>query len=163
MCKLLILGYGRHGKDTVAELIHSETKLAFQSSSVAAAELIIYPQMKERYPNARACFEDRHNHRAEWYKLICEYNLLDPSRLAQEILKSYDIYVGMRSQKELEASKHLFDLIIWVDASGRIEPEPENSCTVRPDSAEYFLFNNGTLDDLQYRVKRLCKFINLNQ
>jgi hypothetical protein len=155
--KLLIVGYGRHGKDTVAELINLHTNMKFQSSSLAAAEHVIYPKMREDYKSVEECFEDRGNRREEWYNLISEYNREDSSRLAKEILQHYDIYVGMRSIFELECSRSLFDLIIWVDASERLPPESNASCTITKNCADVIIDNNGTLEDLDRKVRRLSR------
>jgi hypothetical protein len=46
-------------------------------------------------------FEDRVNHRSEWYDMICEYNLNDKAKLAKGILEITDCYVGMRDRNEI--------------------------------------------------------------
>ncbi len=64
---ILIIGHGRHGKDTLAELIQVYTGFTFKSSSESAAEIFIYDALKEKYgyKSFIECYEDRHNHRAE--------------------------------------------------------------------------------------------------
>jgi hypothetical protein len=76
----------------------------YKSSSLAASEIFIYDTLKDKYgyKTPEECFEDRVNHRAEWFDLICDYNKDDKARLAKEIMKSADIYVGMRSNEECE-------------------------------------------------------------
>jgi len=155
--KILIMGYGRHGKDTVAEMLAQLLGVQFTSSSRAALEEVIYPVMQPAmgYTSLNECFEDRVNHRAEWYDLICNYNSKDPTRLARKVLERSSIYVGMRSATELQACKHanVFDHIVWVDASRRLPPEPESSCTVTPEMAHCVLNNNGTLEHLETQVR----------
>ncbi len=146
--KVLIVGYARHGKDTFAEMLG----LPFNSSSEAAMELAIYPilQAKYNYQSMAECFEDRVNHRKEWHDLIKAYNTPDKTRLAREILKENDVYVGMRCSEEVQAciEQKIFDTIIWVDASGRLPPESKDSISIKPDCANFFVTNNETLDDL---------------
>lgn len=96
--KLLIIGHKRHGKDTLAEIFRDNFGMTFNSSSNAAAEIFIYDALKNKYgyKSFKECFYDRMNKRAEWYDLICEYNVKDKARLAKDILKDNDCYVGMR-------------------------------------------------------------------
>lgn len=154
--KLIVLGHGGHGKDSVCEMLSRVFDLTFVSSSWAACDLVVYPALKEKfgYQNADRCFADRRNKREEWYSLISEYNTPDKTRLAREIFKFADIYCGLRCADEFRAIKAagLFDYAIWVDASGRVKAEPSSSCTVTPDLADVVLNNNGSTADLILEV-----------
>ena len=116
--KILVLGHGTHGKTFVTKLLREMTNLKFKDSSMAAAEIFIFDELKEKYgyKDLKECLEDRVNHRAEWYNIICEYNKYDKARLTKEILKENDIYVGMRDKEEIDECKKqgLFDYIIGV-------------------------------------------------
>ncbi len=156
--KVLILGHGRHGKDTVGEILRDDYGLAFESSSHAASESVVRPYLAERgihYTSAEECYEDRLNHRAAWYDAITDYNTPDKARLCRDILKTSDMYVGMRNRDELMASQKLFDLIIWVDAFGREDPESADSCTVLRSDADIIIDNSTTEKDLRMRVGSL--------
>jgi hypothetical protein len=159
--KLLILGYGRHGKDTLAEIFRDNFDISFISSSLAACEIAIFPILREKYnyKTIEECYEDRHNHRKEWYEMICEYNKEDGSRLCKDILKLNDCYVGMRSKKEFDASKHLFDLIIFVDASERHPVENSESCTISRKDADIIIMNDSSLKDFEEKANRLGNII----
>lgn len=155
--KLLILGHGRHGKDTVAEILNEKFGMTFQSSSQAASGIFLYEKLKNKfgYETPEECYTDRHNHRALWHKEISEYNTPDKSKLAQGIMKDNDIYVGMRCSEELKAcmEKGLFDYIVWVDASERIEyKESADSFNIDKGLADYYINNSGTLEDLENSV-----------
>ena len=152
--KLLIIGYGRHGKDCVAQMIVNETKMTSTSSSLFAAKEVVYPEMKDEYVSVEECFQDRHNHRKRWYDLICEFNRNDPTSLSKAIFKEHDIYVGLRAKVELDAVKSagMVDKVIWVDASQRLPAEGKDSCTVTKSDADFVLDNNGTLSDLRQNV-----------
>jgi len=58
---------------------------------------------------------------------------------------------------EYEASRHLFDYIIWVDRSEHLPPET-GSMDITRDSAEadFTINNNGTLADLDEAVDYLA-------
>lgn len=165
--KLLILGYGRHGKDTVAEIIRDKYGLQFTSSSHFAAERIMVPyfaSIGESYSSVDECYADRANHRALWHDKIAEYNSPNKDKLAHELLNSgCDMYVGMRCEKELAASRYLFDAICWVDSSERgIPPEPKSSCTVEYDASHMWLIrNNAGLEELAARVEDFMQFVEM--
>jgi predicted HAD superfamily Cof-like phosphohydrolase len=153
--KLLILGHGRHGKDTVAELI-SLHGYEFTSSSRFCADEIIFPALAPiyGYKTADECYQDRGAHRAEWFQLIADYNTPDASMLGRAIFADNDIYVGLRSKREFHALRNagLFDVVIWVDASDRLPPEDASSISVEPWMADFVIENNGSLNDLELEV-----------
>lgn len=154
--KILILGHGRHGKDTVADMISEMYGYTFESSSMAAAEIAIFPTLapKYGYKTVEECFEDRVNHRQEWKELITAYNTPDKSRLCREIIAGRDGYVGMRCPLEYEATRRLFDVVLWVDASERLPDDP----TMDIEYCDYWMYridNNGSLADLRAEVSTL--------
>lgn len=152
---LMLLGYGHHGKDTVADIL-THYGFTFVSSSWAAAEHVVYPVLSSKYgyQSVEECFNDRANHRQEWYELIKAYNTPDLARLARRIYDQANIYVGIRDRDEFYAAKDegLFDYAIWVDASKRLPVESTNSCTVKPDDADIVIDNNGPENHLPIRV-----------
>lgn len=158
--KILIIGQARHGKDTLAEYLSSKMKLKFSPSSEFVANEI-YPFLKEKYnyTSVKQCFEDRVNHRSEWFDFICDYNKDDKARLTKEILKTNDIYVGLRCKDELDIAKPLFDIIIYVDASQRCSPEPTSSCTITKWDGDIIITNDDTLEDFYKKVDNLISVI----
>lgn len=155
--KLLIIGHARHGKDTIAEILAEEFFMTFQSSSQAAADIFIYDVLKDKYGyiTPEECFEDRVNHRAEWHDLICEYNQHDKARLAKGIMENNDIYVGMRSNAEVECclDDGIFDLVIGVYDPRKPE-EPKDSFDIDMwKKADFVIPNAGTLEEFQYKVR----------
>lgn len=161
--KLLIIGAARWGKDSMAEILQEKFGLKFKSSSQAASEIFIYDVLKQKYGynTPEECFEDRVNHRAEWHKLICEYNIDDKSRLAKSILEHNDAYVGMRDSREIKECIHqgLFDIIIWVDASKRLPLESKESFNIDINDADIIIDNNGSFEEFQEKVIRLGKIL----
>ena len=161
--RLLIIGSARHGKDTFAEILQELYGLKFISSSQAAADIFIFDALRNKYnyANSVECFEDRVNHRAEWYNMICGYNINDKAKLAKGILAMADCYVGMRDRDEIiECKKQgLFDLIVWVDASDRLPLEDASSFNISKSDADVILENNGTFEEFKEKVKRFGKIL----
>lgn len=155
--KLFIVGPGRHGKDTVGDILAKEYGLTFRSSSMFCAELVVRPYLAERgivYPSLEVCYDDRHQHRVAWYEAIREYNQGNEARLSQAIFDEYDMYVGIRSRVEFLAAKHLSDLSIWVDASERVSAD-DPTIKIHPGDCDIIIDNNGTEDEMKDRLIRL--------
>lgn len=161
--KLLIIGHGRHGKDTVAEYLNTNFDLVFKSSSVHCAENVVYPALKDKYnyDSVHDCFADRYNHRSEWYDLISDYCKNDLARIGREIFKVSDIYCGLRNKREFHAIKNngLIDYTIWVDRSDWLETEPTSSMSLKPWMADYIIDNNGTLEQLYRNIYDLHAYL----
>jgi hypothetical protein len=155
--KLLILGHGEHGKDTVACMLRDLCGITFRSSSEAACEIAVFPYLSEiyGYDDWYECYADRRNHREEWRYLITEYNTPDKAKLCREIIATNDCYVGMRCPLEYAASKPLFDAVIWVDAGNRKPLDP--SMGIAPDTGMIWIDNSGTLPDLRYNVEMTAR------
>lgn len=165
--KLLILAHMRSGKDTLAEILNKHFYLKFESSSMAALKIFIFDALKEQYgyKTLEECFNDRLNHRKEWYDLICDYNKEDKAKLAKKILEDSDCYVGMRDKNELDEciKQDLFSLIVWVDASERLPPESSESFKIDKSCADIIIDNNGTLEEFEKKVIRFGKAIKLKK
>jgi hypothetical protein len=164
----MIFGYARHGKDTVAEILHESLGLRFVSSSFAAAEKVMVPFLASKgitYANLDDCYADRVNRRQDWYEQIKAYNTPDSAKLAREIYADNDIYVGIRNAVEFEAIRDegLFDYSIWVDRSKHVPPESTVSTSVLPSMADYVLDNNGTLEQLRFRALALYSYLTLRK
>ena len=164
--KLLVIGHMRHGKDTVAEMIEELTGMSFKSSSEMAAEIFIYDELKDKYGYSSfiECFEDRMNHRAEWHDLIKNYNYPDKAKLAKEILRHNDMYVGMRSQEEIDKciEDNVFDMIIGV-----FDPdkpfEPKDSFDIDLFASSDIIIPTGNLERVKEKVGKLCEYLLNNQ
>tara|TARA_R110001592_G_C13001838_1_gene735975 strand:+ start:47 stop:565 length:519 start_codon:yes stop_codon:yes gene_type:complete len=156
--KLLIIGNARHGKDSLAEIFRDKFGMTFESSSQSAADIFIYDLLKEkyRYNTPEECYEDRMNHRQEWYEAICEYNKGDKAKLAKGILERTGCYVGMRDRNEIKEciKQELFDLIVWVEASDRLPNEPSSSFNIDKGCADVIIENNGTYEEFHEKVLR---------
>lgn len=157
--KLLVIGHGRHGKDTVCEILRDIYGYSFESSSKFCSKLFLFDKLKNKYEylTEKECYEDRHNHRTEWYDEICAYNVPDAARLGKEIFKEHDIYCGLRNKKEYHAMKNcaVFDYVIWVDRTDHLPLEPSTSMSLEQWMADFTIDNNGSLIDLEFNIAQL--------
>lgn len=182
--KLMIMGYGRHGKDTVAEYLRDHYGMTFESSSHAAAEAI-FPLLKllEGYESVENAYSNRHTvHttyavgqdgqydvdiplRSIWYEAIRLLNAGDPTTLAKKIFAKNDLYVGIRSKEEFDACRKegLFDIAIWVDRSAHAPTEARGSCSVSWKDAEYLINNNGTLENTYRNIDELMETLGVQK
>lgn len=158
--KLLILGHGRHGKDTVAEILNRRYGLSFTCSSDAGLTKI-FPALKyiKGYETEEQAKADKFNNRLLWKELICLLNAFDKTALLKHILSMSDIYVGMRCKFEYEETikQKLVDRVIWVDASSRSPVDPSLTIDFDP-STMYYLDNNGDKEELEKNVSNMIEF-----
>ena len=158
--RIMLIGYGRSGKGTFCNQAAITKGWASIASSRMASELFLYDQLKDKYGYAdiEACYADRHNHRQEWYEAIRDYNTPDKSRLGKKIFGAgYTIYDGCRDREEFETLKAagVFDIAVWVDAGGRVEPESEKSMQLTMDDADIVICNKTSECDYLLKVQRL--------
>lgn len=161
--RLMVVGHGRHGKDTVCEMLQ-DYGFTFTSSSMEAAEVVFeIIQDKYNYKSLDECYQDRHNHREEWFDIITNFNQPDRTQLARRIYNKVDVYCGMRNREEFQQCKEsgVFDVSIWVDASKRKPIEGNGSMEIEYTDCDLFIDNNGTLQQLEKKVKHivLCVFM----
>ena len=161
--RLLIIGHGRHGKDTVCEILRDRYGFRFQSSSEFCARKFIYDELKLKYgyTNYAECYADRHNHRSEWYDMIHAYCRDDYARLGRDIFSENDIYCGLRNKSEFHAMRNtgVFDYCVWVDRSDHVLPAPRDSMNLEIWMADYVIDNNSTLELLQQATSELAEHL----
>ena len=159
--KIIITGHRQHGKNTICEMLPEEFSAV--SSSEKANELIVFDTLKDIYGYAtpQECYDDRDNHRVEWFDIICGYNKDDLSRLGTIIFRECNVYNGIRNKLELDAlrDKKEFDYLIWVDASARMPIETSDSMTVTKADADYILDNNSGKASLIYEVEAMMRWL----
>jgi dephospho-CoA kinase len=164
--KLLVVGHGRHGKDTVCELLE-EYRYTFQSSSKFCSELFIFNNLKDQYgyANEDECYNDRHNHRTEWYNMIHEYCSDDLAKLGRNLFAKHDIYCGLRNKREFFAmqNEEIFDYAIWVDRGDHLPKEDPASMSIEQWMCNYTIDNNGDLNRLRKNIAILMRTIFRNR
>jgi len=167
----IISGLARHGKDTACEILRDNFNLNFKSSSQAALDIFLFDVLNNKYgknyKTKQEAFEDRVNNRELWHREIALYNADSGYKLAHGIFKDNDIYCGMRSIRELEATKAWANVVgkrlhtIWVDASLRFTEltETAESIDITSHDCEYILLNNYGLDELYNECYKLITYL----
>ena len=161
--KLLVIGHGRHGKDTVCEILRDNYGFRFQSSSEFCAQKFIYEDLRHKYgyTSYEQCYTDRHNHRSEWFDMIHAYCQDDHARLGRDIFAANDIYCGLRNRAEFHAMRNtgVFDYCIWVDRSDHLPAESSSSMNLEIWMADHVIDNNSTLEVLNRSVGDLADYL----
>jgi len=161
--KLLIVGHGRHGKDTVCDILRSKYNFSFESSSKFCSKLFIFDELKDKYgyTDEEECYADRHNHRTEWYNMIHNYCRDDLARLGRNIFEAHDIYCGLRNKREFFAmqNEEIFDYAIWVDRTDHLPTEDPSSMSIEQWMCDYTIDNNGDIARLEKNVDVLMQTI----
>jgi hypothetical protein len=152
--KILIIGHGQHGKDTLAEMLIPKYQLKFKSATMYACEHIIYPLIGSNYNSMQECYDDRINCRELWKELITAYNTPIKSNLVKNVLEYSDIYVGLRDIQEYEecVEQELFDIVI-----GIYNPTIplDNTFNIPLEVADILILNNRDITHLQKIVDEL--------
>lgn len=160
---ILIVGHGRHGKDTLAEMITKELGHKFRGSSQVAASEVIYPLMRNFYDSPEDAFEKRHQNRQLWASLIRDFNRDDKSRLAKLVCEGGYGYTGLRELEEVKKCIEMgvFTHVIWISRSVL----PENDPTMTFKFHDLFMLKrclhnfklttvvNSSLTELREKVK----------
>lgn len=166
--RLVILGHGKHGKDTACNYLRNKFGFQFVSSSLFVLHTAVWPYIlrssyASRWKTPEEAFVDRNSCpqiRAMWYTAISLYNADDPARLTRELFEAgNDIYCGLRNVREFSAARdrRVFDFSIWIDASLRLPLEPPSSITVTPQCADFVVSNNTTPEDFERRLYALMQ------
>ena len=171
--KILIVGHGEHGKDTLANSLSEKHGLKFLSSSKVIGWLFIHKLLENFYDSEEECFHDRRNNRELWASLIRDFNRNDKTRLVKLICESGDGYVGLRELNELKeaVAEGLFTHVIWVIRTDKDEDDPTmtfnyNDVAVlqrRFSNFELLMVVNSSKNSLQEQVKDgfIGKFLKL--
>lgn len=158
---ILVIGHGRHGKDTFAAVLCELLPyLKFTSSSAFFAEYLYYRDLFHEYESVEECYADRVNRRELWRDAMAKYNEKDPSKLAQDILEVSNVYVGMRTKREFEAAKSLFNYIFYVDAMPRLHYIDSTFEIMYDKKTMILIDNNKDFQHLQWQAKIASEIIN---
>lgn len=154
--RICVIGDGRSGKDTVAQMICERFPgYQFASSSWFALNHFLWDMWgKDYFPDKQACFAERSLHRMSWRATIRKWLDGDEGKLGRELFQHYDIYCGCRAVEEMcgMMREGLVDLIIWVERPG-VPPDSSNALTA--EFADVILSNDGSYLDLKMQVDRI--------
>lgn len=159
--KLMIVGHKRFGKDHASEYLRDNFGLKYESSSRLCSRLFIYDALKDKYgySSEEQCFQDRHNHRAEWFHLISKFNEQrgDMTALAAMIFSHCECYTGIRKKEELDCCREKWRdlLVVYIDRSKVLPLEDVSSCTISKSQADIIIENNEDLESFEDKLFRL--------
>ena len=124
--KILIVGHGLHGKNTLAEMIESELGYKFRGSSEVAATEVVYPLLKPFFKDADECFDKRRENRELWRALISDFNRFDAIKLCKLVCEGGYGYTGLRDKREVitAVKAGFFTHIIWINRPDIPEDDP---------------------------------------
>lgn len=159
---IIITGHKNHGKTDTSIMLQDAfpEEYNFIDTSRWSCEYFIFNALKDKYGYATVdeCYNDRVNHRAEWYDMIQHFNRNDAARLAKHVMEVSNVYVGMRAINELATCRNqkVIDYVIWIDSSGRgLPPEGRDSMTITEKDCDIIIRNDGDLDVLYRKVVAL--------
>lgn len=152
--KIGICGNGRAGKDTAAELLRDEYGLRYTHGTSRWAAMIVWVEMTKRgfnYDTVQECFDDRHNHRELWAKIIGRHNANDPTRMYRECLEHQDILTGLRWKNEFDACKaaRICDVWLFVERPGC----EDSTNQITTADCDFAIRNDGSLDLFKQRLR----------
>jgi len=140
--KILILGHKGHGKTTISRKLALSLGLNYIDTSLYIQNKVIKPYLKfagYTKEDINNIINNKDDHRRLFYHIIAAYaNPRD--RLIKEVLSISDIYTGLRSNSEYEASKYLFDHIIYVRRDNM--KETDKTMLINYNPYEMILFYN---------------------
>lgn len=146
--KILIIGHGRSGKDTVAQILSNVTGLKWGGVSSYMCKMVAE---KLGVPPDEA-WENRHKNREKWRAIIDEHRKDDPACIVKEMLaEGYSIIAGLRPRAEFDAVKPMFNHTIWVERDVPSDPTLE----LTKEDATITIGNNSTLGELGRKVSAL--------
>lgn len=122
--RILIVGRGRSGKDTVAEYLSQRLGLLYNgSTSYSVLPLIAYSLNMA----ADECYSRRHENRMYWFDYCNLLRDIDPHVLIKLTLSFSDMLVGTRSVIEFVHALKLFNpqTVIWVERDVPDDPTLE--------------------------------------
>lgn len=159
--KLNINGYAQHGKDTVAGLFKGFGLRTINISHEIAKDIMKELPSIGPYESWEQAYEDRVNHRVEWYNFIRSKCENDKTYYVRKALQLGDIHCGHRHWSEFYAGRELVDATIWVDASKRgLSKEDPASCELDPTDHDFVIDNGGTLAETLEQVGSIVTLIN---
>ena len=120
--RVLIVGHGRSGKDTVAALLAEKFGYRLGGSmSYAVIPLITYSLTGRTDAYMQEyCYKHRHNNRKYWYDYCNLLRQIDPLLLVKLTLSTTDFIIGIRDKDEFINSLDYFKPhnVLWIERKG---------------------------------------------
>lgn len=152
--KILIVGWGRSGKDAAGAFLHEHCGIPYCASTSWAA----LPMIAETLDlPMQLAWESRHRDRQLWKDICDAHRIDDPLLLIRKALEFPGrVVTGIRDKCEMDAAmKHgLFAHVLWIHRDGIPE---DRTVTFTPDYPGVIIVkNNGTLHEFHRTLYHLA-------
>jgi hypothetical protein len=154
---LMVVGYGRAGKDTACEWFRDHTTLRFTGGS----SLVAAPYMGKLLGlSTEEAFRRRHEDRMLWFNELNKLRADNPVCLVEMCLENSDIVCGPRNIVELDEARRrgLVDLICWIE-NPRVPADPTVEFS-RAD-ADIVIDNESDFATFYARLRRLSAVLKI--
>lgn len=154
---IALVGMGRAGKDTAAEIIaYSEyTDIPAPKS----ASLIVLPLIAHMVglPDYHV-YDNRHANRAFWIAACHAIREGDVTRIVRYCLSQCPLVIGIRGKEEFRqvVETNMVDLTVWI-GNKRVSVDP--TVEFSRDDCDIVIDNNGTLEEFTKRVEKFAKLV----
>lgn len=155
--KILLVGYGRAGKDEGLNYLAALTGL--RNAGCTSVYLAKYVARELGVSESEA-YKTRHQHRDLWYEIGNQLRENDPGILLREALEHGPLTGGVRDLEEIVEARrcNLVDLIVWVE---NVRVHVDNTVKFDSEHCDVIVQNNGTLEEYQDKLRRLAAFAEL--
>lgn len=149
--RLLVVGWGRSGKDECAGFMNDHLGLPYAGSTSWAA-LPLMAKFQGLHP--QLAWERRHRDRQFWKDTLDEFRQKNPLLLIERALESGGrVVTGIRDRREIVAAREsgLFSRIVWIERPG-IPADP--TVTFGAGDATDLIRNDGDLRRFHQNIVR---------
>lgn len=111
---------------------------------------------KDYYKNKEEFYEDRRNRRHDWVTYIHYYNNIDGSNIKlykDSIIYGNQILTGIRRRQQFIDCLTLIDYAVWMIRPGN---KIDKTSEYGPELCDAILINDGTIFDLEHKIKNMC-------
>lgn len=150
--KILIVGWGRSGKDEAGAFLNSiglpyGGSTSWNALPDVASALRLHPQI---------AWETRHKNREFWKSFCDKLRADDPCLLARRALREGCVVTGVRDLIEIDKIREekLFDHILWINRPGT---PPDSTVTFGPEKATEIIENDGSLPYFHWKLYQWCR------